>query len=299
MNNIEILSNANIEDVSLIFHSLLNRTPILIKGEIESKIEEFINFLSTFLPFRNMMIFYDDFTSSDDYLILLENEDGDIETLRNTFICFPFALHKLSSIVTSFSSWIIGSLNTDEKQVELNHIIHLLYEKHNFFLEINIDEENISTQLIGNKFPIIELDFEKWLFQNAIHHTENSIEKMKRVISKSVKLNRHSTSEFESLMNFTYEEQELKINLLKKEIINFYEASKRTFSILNRIKSMESFGISTCISNRILYSTISYKFCSISRILDFIEKCWKVNFFSIVNTKKTSNFSDTFESLWG
>ena len=164
---------------------------------------------------------------------------------------------------------------------------------------IEITENGLKAEIIGKEFQPLDLSFEKWLFQNAINRTEISIERMKRIIAKSYKKSKISKADLDDRMNFSFEELELKENILKKEIINFYQASKRTFSVLNRLKNIESFGYSTRISTRTIYSTIAYKFSSIERILDFIEKNWKINFFTLLDAKKTSNFTDTFESLWG
>ena len=40
LNNIELFSSSHIEDVSLIFYCLLNRTPILISGKNEQHIDQ-------------------------------------------------------------------------------------------------------------------------------------------------------------------------------------------------------------------------------------------------------------------
>lgn len=109
MNIIEILSSSNIEEVSLIFQSLLNRTPILIIGSDEFIVEELINSLTSFMPFRNILIFFDDFIHNDDYQALIENEEVDIETERNLFISFPNSVNKVINLTEIFffmDSWM-------------------------------------------------------------------------------------------------------------------------------------------------------------------------------------------------
>ncbi|WP_371801960.1 hypothetical protein [Candidatus Lokiarchaeum ossiferum] len=299
MNIIEILSSSNIEEVSLIFQSLLNRTPILIIGSDEFIVEELINSLTSFMPFRNIVIFFDDFIHNDDYQALIENEEVDIETERNLFISFPNSVNKVINLTEIFFSWIVGCTDNEINR-KVNEIIwNKFYINHDFFLKIDITDNKIKAEVIGRKFHPLDLTFERWLFQNAINRTEISIEKMKRVIAKSYKKSKISEADLEELMDFSFEELELKENILKKEIINFFQACKRTFSVLNRLKNIESFGFSTKISTRTIYSTIAYKFSSIGRILEFIEKNWKINFFTLLDAKKTSNFTDTFESLWG
>jgi hypothetical protein len=299
MNIIDLLSSSDIEDVSIIFYCLLDRIPILILGDNGEEIDEMINALSTFLPFRNIMTFYDDFIDHEDYSMVNEIEEDDNETLRNLFLCFPSAISKLIENIHSFQSWIIGCITTELNSENVLKISEMLISNQNHFLTIQIIDSGIKTQYEAKKFTHFELNFEKWLFQNAINHTEISIEKMRRVISKTIRKKKNYEKEYKKLMNFSFEERELKENILRKEIINFFEACKRTYSILNRLKNFESQGLFTKISSRTLYSTIAYKHCSIDRILNFINRSWNIDFFSLLNTKKASNFTDTFESLWG
>lgn len=299
MNIIEILSSSNIEEVSLIFQSLLNRTPILIKGQQDFVVEELINSLTSFLPFRNILIFYDDFIHQEDYRAIIENEEDDIETERNLFLSFPNSVTKVTAISEDFHSWIIGYIDNERNQVKNQILWNKFYNNHDFFLKIDITDNELEAEIVGRQFHPLDLSFEKWLFQNAINRTEISIERMKRVIAKSYKKSKISKTDLENLMNFSFEELELKENILKKEIINFFQACKRTFSVLNRLKNIESFGFLTKISTRTIYTTIAYKFSSIERILEFIERNWKINFFTLLDAKRTSNFTDTFESLWG
>ena len=100
-------------------------------------------------------------------------------------------------------------------------------------------------------------------------------------------------------MNFYFEEMELKENIIKKEISDFYLASKRMLNILSRMKNLEVLGYSTSISSKTLFSTIAYNQSSIERILNFIMQEWNMNYYTFLNSKKSSNFTDTFESLWG
>ena len=122
---------------------------------------------------------------------------------------------------------------------------------------------------------------------------------MKRIINKSIKNPKKHYEDFEDLMNFSLESEELKQNMIKKEINNFFEASKRAFNILNRIKILESLDIRISFSQRTLNSIVSYNQAPISRLLDFIKAEWNLEFEDNFDNKKLSNFTDTFESLWG
>ena len=89
------------------------------------------------------------------------------------------------------------------------------------------------------------------------------------------------------------------MNLIKKEILNFYQASKRAFNTLNRFKNLKNFGLNAKISKKTLYKTIAYDHASSERLFEFIKSEWNTNYEIFLESKKISDFADTFESLWG
>jgi len=89
------------------------------------------------------------------------------------------------------------------------------------------------------------------------------------------------------------------MNLIKKEILNFYQACRRTFSTLNRFKNLKNFGLNAKISKKTLSKTIAYDHASSDRLFEFIQSEWDTNYDSFLESKKISDFADTFESLWG
>ncbi|MHA1563574.1 MAG: hypothetical protein ACTSPA_15855 [Promethearchaeota archaeon] len=299
MNLIELFTSSKNEDIAFILHCLLDRIPIVIISSNEEEVENMMNGLTNLISFRNIMIFYTDFVNLDDYNSLLESEEYDIEVQRNIFLCYPFALEKAIEVFENFNFWIIGCTNSIENRPYLDKLFRRLYKKNSQFLLIDIHENSLKTRIEGNKPDKMDISFEKSLYQNAINHTEVAIEKMKRVISKRINVKKILNEQYENIMNFYFEEMELKENIIKKEITDFYLASKRTLNILTRIKNLENLGYSTSISSKTLFSTIAYNQASMERILNFIMQEWNMNYYPFVNSKKSSNFTDTFESLWG
>jgi len=299
MNLIELFTSSKNEDIALILHCLLDRIPIVIISSNEEDVENIINGLTNLISFRNIMIFYTDFVNLDDYNNLLESEEYDMEVQRNVFLCYPFALEKAISVFGNFNFWIIGCTNNVENKPVLNKLFEVLNRTSSQFLLINIHKNSLKPRKEGNNAYKLDISFEKSLYQNAINHTEVAIEKMKRVISKRINTKKILNEQYENLMNFYFEEMELKENIIKKEISDFYLASKRTLNILSRMKNLEVLGYPTSISSKTLFSTIAYNQSSIERILNFIMQEWNMDFKTFLNSKKSSNFTDTFESLWG
>lgn len=300
MKFIQIISNSNVRQVEILLKCALDRYPIIVEGENEEIIEEFINGISKLISFRNHSIFYNDFISSDDYEIILSNEESDYWIQRNLFICYPFSMTKMVEEITEFQSWIIGYNKNDEIQsTALETLKNVLNRNDTDHLYVIVKDKGIITKLTESNPSSFNLDFEKMIYQNAISRTEKTIEKMKRIISKGLKNPDINENEVDDLMDFSLEGEELKENLIKKEIMNFFEACKRAFNILNRIQILESLEINISLSKRTLNSIVAYKFAPISRILDFIKAEWNLDFETIFDTKKLSNFTDTFESMWG
>ncbi len=299
MNLIELFTSSKNEDIALILHCLLDRIPIVIISSNEEDVENIINGLTNLISFRNIMIFYTDFVDLDDYNNLLESEEYDMEIQRNVFLCYPFALEKAISLFSNFNFWIIGCTNNVENRPTLNKLFKVLNRASSQFLLINIHKNTLKPIKEGNNGIKLDISFEKSLYQNAINHTEVAIEKMKRIISKRINTKKILNEQYENIMNFYFEEMELKENIIKKEISDFYLASKRTLNILSRMKNLEVLGYPTNISSKTLFSTIAYNQSSIERILNFIMQEWNMDFKTFLNSKKSSNFTDTFESLWG
>jgi len=299
MDLIKRFSNSEIEDISLLIRCLLDRIPIIILSDQENVIENLMNELVSLIPFRNAVIFLSDFLDNDDYSQILEYEDYDLNNERNVFLSFPNTTQRAMELIQNFNSWIIGVQITKQNYSSFITVHNKVYSQSDFFLKLEIENENLKAEIIGKKFQNLNISLERWIYQNAINRTEVEIEKMKRVLLKRTRFKKIPDDQISSIMNFDVEEGEIKENIIKKEILNFFNACKRSINILNRMKILESFKIQTKLSPRTLYSTIAYKNAHIERILHFIFCEWKEDFFSLLNFKETSNFTDTFESLWG
>ncbi len=141
------------------------------------EVEDFINELNLLINFRTQIIFYTDFVDTNDYINLIENEENNFEIQRSIFICYPFAIEKIIETVPLFNSWILGISN--ETQLLYTKIKEFLFSKQDYFLNIDLDQKVLKTQIEGKKFPNLKLDFEKTLYQNAINNTEIAIERMR------------------------------------------------------------------------------------------------------------------------
>jgi hypothetical protein len=208
----------------------------------------------------------------------------------------------------SFQSWIL-CFNAKEgrtmKKSEtfnsgLRYIIRMIQKKEeNLLLIENIDDE-VTVNMVGKKYRFNDFKFERRIYNNAIKFVDNSIVKMRRIFDQHLSLLNNFSSELkEELLDFNFEEINLKKNMFKIQILEFYNAARRAFSILNKISILNSLDINIDISDKTLLDTISYTETNYSRLLDFIKVEWGENFSEQVDTKPIKYKHDLIEGLWG
>ena len=100
------------------------------------------------------------------------------------------------------------------------------------------------------------------------------------------------------MLDFDVEKYELKKNILKKEIQNFFSGSKRAFFILTRLNLLNDLEISTKIGSKTLLETIDYEQVPINRIISFINKEWRENFSNLIENGKKVFIGDKIQSMW-
>jgi hypothetical protein len=298
INVFKLLDNSKKKDSSLVIYSLLNRIPIFFFGSDPLEIDNLLIELSTIIPFRKELTFYNDFISIEEYEDIIENENNDFNIQRTQIRCPCSVSVQLMKTLNSYQSFIIG-VNLEKQEECINFI--------NYHLKTIVDKY-ICIFLYSNKIKIIseginhkslDLNFEARILQKVSEDTERAISRMKRVLNDKVRLKYIDKALANTLLDFEVEINELKMNIIKKEIQNFYSGSKRMFFILTRLKLLHGIGINSSIGSRTLLETIDYLEVSINRILSFIESEWGENFNDLIEQDKNVYIGDKIQSLWG
>jgi hypothetical protein len=167
------------------------------------------------------------------------------------------------------------------------------------FIEIFLKENNITIKGIGFDDKLINLNLEEEILTKISEDTENSINKMKRVLYEKINKNQINKELIESLLDFKIEKKEIKKNIFKKEIQNFYSGSKRAFFILSKLNLLNTMQIESKIGSKTLLETINYKEVPIERIISFIKNEWGEDFSDLVENNKLSFIGDKIQSFWG
>jgi hypothetical protein len=298
MNFFEFLDRLKRNNNSIILYCLLNRIPIIVLGEDPDKIDDFLIELSELVHFRKEYIFYTDFVSREDYENLIANESIDYNYQRAHIRCPSNVSFKALSQFDSLYSWLIG-LKIPEKKDELLYIKNLIKRNTDNLLYITITSNTISIEIVGVNAKLIDLTLEQNIFKKISQDTEKSIIKMKRVLSDKITTNQLDKDLLKTLLDFEVEKNELKKNIFKREIQNFYSGSKRAFFILSRLNLLNNIGIQTRVSSQTLLETIDYEEAPIDRICSFIKKEWGDDYLDLIEDGKKAIMGDKIVSLWG
>jgi len=283
---------------SIILYCLLDRIPIIVLGEDSDKIDNLLIELSELVHFRKDYVFYTDFISINDYENLISNENIDYNYQRAHIRCPCSVSIKALNQFDNIDSWLIG-LIIPEKKEEVVFIKNLIKEKAKDLLFITISSDTISIKVEGINLKLIDLTLEQNTFKKISQDTEKSIAKMKRVLSDKITTNQIDKDLLKTLLDFEEEKNELKKNIFKREIQNFYSGSKRAFFILSRLNLLNDIGIQTRIGSKTLLETIDYEEAPIERIISFINKEWRENYSTLIEDGKKAFMGDKIVSLWG
>ena len=294
----ELLEKLKTTDTTLILYTLLNRVPIIVYGNDAEKIDDFLIDLSDLIHFRREFIFYTDFISITEYHDLVMNENIDYNAQKLYIRCPTSVALKALNQFKHFNSWLIG-IEILEQKDKIRQFINSIKKKINCFLGIAFFSNSFSIELVGINWKLLDLQFEQGILQKISQDTEKSIIKMKRVLLGKIKSEEIDEDLIDVLLDFNREKEELKKNILKKEIQNFYSGSKRAFSILSRLNLLNNVEMKTQIGSKTLLETIDYEDAPIDRIISFINKEWGEDFSVIIENGKKVNALDSMQSLWG
>ncbi|MHA2181798.1 MAG: hypothetical protein ACXAAH_10275 [Promethearchaeota archaeon] len=298
MNFFKILDKFKKHYISLILYCLLDRIPIIVFGDNSEKLNSFLIELSELVHFRKEYVFYTDFVSSDDYDDLISNEDIDYNYQRAHIRCPCEVAIKALNTFKNLDSWLIGIVIPREKK-DVEKLKEFINTKSNVILFISFFSNSFSIGLDHIDLKSLDLTLEEGILRKISQDTEKSLIKMKRVLNDKITSNQLDKDLVATLLDFEIEKSELKKNIFRREIQNFYSGSKRAFFILSRLNLINNIDIYTKISSKTLLETIDYEEASIERMISFIGKEWGEKFSNLIEDGKKSFLGDKIVSLWG
>jgi hypothetical protein len=267
-------------------------------GDDSEKLNSFLIELSELVHFRRDYVFYTDFISLEEYEDLISNESIDYNYQRAHIRCPCEVAVKALNTFKNIDSWLISIVIPQQKE-DILKLRDFINKKSEEILYITFFSNNFSIDFEQIHLKSIDLTLEQNIFKKISQDTEKSIIKMKRVLNDKITSNQLDKEFVKTLLNFEIEKDELKKNIFKREIQNFYSGSKRAFFILSRLNLLNNLEVYTKIGTKTLLETIDYEEVPIDRIISFIKKEWGEDFSGLIEEGKKSFMGDKIVSLWG
>ncbi|MFW9824546.1 MAG: hypothetical protein ACFFE4_16500 [Candidatus Thorarchaeota archaeon] len=298
MNFFKFLDKFKKHYISIVLYCLLDRIPIIVFGDDKEEINNFLIELSELIHFRKEYVFYTDFISAEEYEDLISNENLDYNCQRAHIRCPCEVAIKALNTFRNINSWLIGMVIPKEEK-EVIKLKKFINSKSDYILYISFFSNSFSIGFDHLDLKSVDLSLEENILRKISQDTEKSLIKMKRVLNDKISTNKLDKDLVSTLLDFENEKSELKKNIFRREIQNFYSGSKRAFFILTRLNLINNIDLYTKISSKTLLETIDYEDASIERMISFIGKEWGENFTDLIEDGKKSFMGDKIVSLWG
>ncbi|MEX2684344.1 MAG: hypothetical protein Q6373_022425 [Candidatus Sigynarchaeota archaeon] len=167
------------------------------------------------------------------------------------------------------------------------------------FIKFNETNQLEFVKLYAEDNKKLDTSLEKTIVKKTISQTEHALERIKRVLDKKIQGNSDiNSSIIASLVDLAQEESIIKDNVFKKEVLEFYQASRRGLALLTRLNFLNQFQ-PVKIGRKTFFDAISYDDVSTPRFLDFIQAEWGECFHGLIDDSRLSVLGDHLDSLWG
>ncbi|MHA1369769.1 MAG: hypothetical protein ACTSRA_08670 [Promethearchaeota archaeon] len=300
MNLVELLELFTKKEFSIILRCLIDRIPIIIGGNDKEFVDEVVMKLCDLLPMRKEIIFGNEFFELDEYNAIITEENMDYDNQRSIFRAPVNFEDSIIKNIDNIKGWVVGILMNGDENIFFEKASRLR-KKNSRSLFIKFDEQNRVEFVETFNFDKhdLNLKFERNIIQKIINQTENSLERMKRVLDKKIQTQSNlNESIVKSLVDLSQEECIIKESIFKKELIEFYHACRRGLAILSRLSFLNQFH-PVKIGKKAFFDAISYDSVDIKRFLEFIKAEWEEDFENLIDTSRVSIIGDHLDSLWG
>ncbi len=298
MNLVQVMDIFNTKDFALVLRCLLDRIPIIIGGNDPDVIDSIILELCSAVSIRKELVFGTDFFEVEEYKTIVNEENLDYDNQRMIFRSPVGSEDIVLAKINDLRGWVVGLV--------INGNVDAFFEKasrlrkkngHSLFIKLR-DGSNLDfIKFYGDKS--IDTSLELRLIKTIFSETENSLARIKRVLDKKI-IGNDSIGEniINDLVDLGQEDLIIKENMFQKEIMSFYQASRRGLALLSRLNFFSQFQ-PVKVGRKAFFEAISYPQVDTGRFLDFIEAEWGEKFEGLVDDSLVSILGDHLDSLWG
>jgi hypothetical protein len=280
------------KELAVLLRALLDRIPVIVSGDSDEVADLVAEALVSFVPHRREVVFGSDFASHSEHEQMMNNEQSNYDEERIVFRAPSCATPAMAQQIRSFKGWIIAA-----NEHAVRRIAGAIEARNGPIVVLNVVNQGVVLKPNGNQKGLSQTSFEQKLLEKVVSETEMKIERIARVLRRAAQ-GKVSERLETSLVDLRHEEERVRQSLFREQIEAFVHAAWRMLTILSRLRLLEGAGVSSTISDKILYEAIDYKAAPIQRLLDFIRAEWSEDFSNVVEAGRARSFGDRLEGFW-
>lgn len=230
-------------DFALILRCVFDRVPIIIGSKDKEKLDDLLIKLCDLIPIRKEIVFGTDFLEKEEFDVIIQEEKLDYDNQRIIFRAPVNSEDLILDKIENLKGWIIGLCINGNVNAFFEKALRLR-KKNGTFLFIKFDEANKIefVKLYSENDEKLDTNLEKRIIKKTFSQTEFALERIKRVLDKKIQgHNGINQSIISSIIDLSQEELIIKENIFKKEILEFYQASRRGLALLTRLNFLNQF----------------------------------------------------------
>ena len=292
------------DDFPLLLNAILSRIPVLVIGEDVELVDDLVDSLTMLCPNRHKLVFWRDFTSEKDILAVWEEEKHDYEVSRTVVCCLSSNIRLALDRIESFIGWIIAiplganvlGIRVSEELLQ-DVIARVLQHSGNCGLLRVKSPSSINFELANTCNS--SLDMEKRIVNKILTRKHQSLERIKRLLRKSLRGLKVSKSLIDAVLKLDDESEKLTHDVFDEEVSGYVHAARRAVTLLSRIRLARELGASAILTERNLYETIGWEGGTITDLIRFINAEWHEDFSDCVKGGALSGLGAWVDSMWG
>jgi hypothetical protein len=252
----------------LLFNSVLNRLPILVAGDDVELVDDVTESLTLLSPHRHKLVFWRDFTSENEILSVWEEEKHDYEVNRTVVCCLSANLRLALDRINRFAGWIVAipigakvlGIQVNEETLQDVATRVLQSSRTCGILRVNSPSSMTFSLLeLGIDRPRHgSLDVEKRIVSKILTRKRQSLERIRRLLTKSLRGVRVSDGILNAVLKLDDESDKLTQDMFEEEVNSYVHAARRAVTLLSRIRLARELGASTTLTERNLYEAIGW-----------------------------------------
>ncbi len=287
-----------------LFNSVMKRIPILVTGSDIELVDDLVESVTHLAPHRHRLVFWRDFTSEHEILSVWEEERHNYEVNRTIVYSLASNLRLALERNRNFSGWIIGVALSNKSEgsyvsrPELEEVITYITQTSKSYghLELVAPSSMKFTLFSENES---NLNVEKKIVNKILTRKTQSLERIRRLLGKSLKGTLISHDTVYAVLNIDDEAETITQDMFEEEVNNFVHAARRAVTLLSRIRLARELGASTVLTERNLCEAIGWDGGGLEDLIRFIHAEWHEDFSDCVKTGALSGLGAWVDSMWG